>query len=869
MGIEELLQRVKKENKGGIKKPLFEYKGKIIGVDISIYLNKAVHSKKYGSEIARLSTIGFDYAHYIRSYLNEFFLRFLDLGIKLVFVFDGCRNPLKFNTNTNRGQLSKKAKEMMNNYWSSTEIFNNSNFYKVAKGTVTVTDEVYQIAYQWATTAGIRCICAPLESDWQLVSMELTHKIDTILSTDSDILVCGAKCIITDIDEKYQCTVLTEQHLLNCLHKSLHVQHISRKDVLYFISLLKNDYNEKSLSWKKAVETFSRNKTRDPTMQFIYPTVFQITSDDYWNESTTAVSLKSFDTINNTFLEPVDVGYNPMHVLFENIPQVTELIKLFNLQLWSRNGKNMQYDKSACAQEIDWTKYPIEKHATETLISWLYSRGKPTKANTNRDLLIKCIKYMVRTGNDQHIVQIFSSGNWVTSDIIVSASTEWDNNQETLRKTIIRLQTVTEIFIRENFGIRNGVRTRALNWFLGGHLNITKLQCRPCKLYDNSEGYMISCAITPSMRCDEYQVVLVYMKSGDEYKFVPSPLGTRCPCPAGSFFCAHALALLLFLCAVQTLCKEENTMSQVLQKMPPQIQSIQNLPIPFHMVYGTGKLGATRVEKYLKNFVSIPKKGTTATWSQKHIENDELKELDEITADEICQENPIDIITAALKLFNYDNKTSKKRDISSLQKEQIEIYNTNIIPLRGPNANWKNKLQQLERHQRLHERFKKKELHNNQLSYYLHEMEADRLKMIQAIKDKDVVFFENGKIPKSLNNIPSGWVILADRGFAFDGVKYPNFNRIITPHFLSKRQQFSREELINDLTSCKLRYTSETHFSRVTDESSIAGIVSFDYFSIMQYIIDWANGAANLCQPFYPPDGYEDSRPVTKKKAQK
>jgi len=37
----------------------------------------------------------------------------------------------------------------------------------------------------------------------------------------------------------------------------------------------------------------------------------------------------------------------------------------------------------------------------------------------------------------------------------------------------------------------------------------------------------------------------------------------------------------------------------------------------------------------------------------------------------------------------------------------------------------------------------------------------------------------------------------------------------------------------------------------------------------MQYIIDWANGAANLCQPFYPPDGYEDSRPVTKKKAQK
>ena len=64
------------------------------------------------------------------------------------------------------------------------------------------------------------------------------------------------------------------------------------------------------------------------------------------------------------------------------------------------------------------------------------------------------------TGTDQHIVQIFSSGNWVTSDIIVSASTEWDNNQETLRKTIIRLQTVTEIFIRENFGIRNGVRTR-------------------------------------------------------------------------------------------------------------------------------------------------------------------------------------------------------------------------------------------------------------------------------------------------------------------------------------------------------------------------------------------------------------------------
>ena len=58
--------------------------------------------------------------------------------------------------------------------------------------------------------------------------------------------------------------------------------------------------------------------------------------------------------------------------------------------------------------------------------------------------------------------------------------------------------------------------------------------------------------------------------------------------------------------------------------------------------------------------------------------------------------------------------------------------------------------------------------------------------------------------------------MLADRGFAGTAHFHPNFNAHLTPKFLQGWDQFTSEEFQSDYGICKLRYTCEVAFSRVT-----------------------------------------------------
>ena len=68
------------------------------------------------------------------------------------------------------------------------------------------------------------------------------------------------------------------------------------------------------------------------------------------------------------------------------------------------------------------------------------------------------------------------------------------------------------------------------------------------------------------------------------------------------------------------------------------------------------------------------------------------------------------------------------------------------------------------------------------------------------------------------------WAMLSDRGFWNTARFYLNLNRQMTPKFLSGRRQFTEEEVSADRTICKLRYTCEVAFSRVTDTSGLQDV---------------------------------------------
>lgn len=103
-----------------------------------------------------------------------------------------------------------------------------------------------------------------------------------------------------------------------------------------------------------------------------------------------------------------------------------------------------------------------------------------------------------------------------------------------------------------------------------------------------------------------------------------------------------------------------------------------------------------------------------------------------------------------------------------------------------------------------------------------------------------------------LKKCPQGWAMLSDRGFWDTARFYPNLNRQLTPKFLSGRAQFTAEEVSADRTICKLRYTCEVAFSRVTNTSGLKDVISDDYFIMLDSMNHWGHANINIKKPLMP-----------------
>ena len=91
--------------------------------------------------------------------------------------------------------------------------------------------------------------------------------------------------------------------------------------------------------------------------------------------------------------------------------------------------------------------------------------------------------------------------------------------------------------------------------------------------------------------------------------------------------------------------------------------------------------------------------------------------------------------------------------------------------------------------------------------------------------------------------------MLLDRGF-FDTARfYPNMNHQNTPKFLSGQDQFTTDEVSADRRICKLRYTCEVAFSRVTKTMGLRDVISNDYSQSLDTMNDWGHATVNLDAP--------------------
>ena len=70
-----------------------------------------------------------------------------------------------------------------------------------------------------------------------------------------------------------------------------------------------------------------------------------------------------------------------------------------------------------------------------------------------------------------------------------------------------------------------------------------------------------------------------------------------------------------------------------------------------------------------------------------------------------------------------------------------------------------------------------------------------------------------------------------------------------TPKFLKGRDQFTEGEVSADRRICKLRYTCEVAFSRITKTKGLRDVILNDLFPLFDYMNDWVHATINLDKP--------------------
>lgn len=139
-------------------------------------------------------------------------------GVKPYVVFDGDYLPSKAATEDARAASREKKKQLAKKLLEAGKQSAAANEYQKC---IDVTPEmaaawIYQLKKQ-----NIPYVVAPYEADAQLVYLERQGIVDGILSDDSDLLVFGAKRLMTKLDQYGNCIEINRRDFCACREVSL------------------------------------------------------------------------------------------------------------------------------------------------------------------------------------------------------------------------------------------------------------------------------------------------------------------------------------------------------------------------------------------------------------------------------------------------------------------------------------------------------------------------------------------------------------------------------------------------------------------------------------------------------------------------
>lgn len=121
-------------------------------------------------------------------------------AITMVLVIDGARNPAKTATNTDRETQRVLAHSRLINFIEQNDTNNVNEAYKYLKQCTYVREDIVLATVNWARDRKVRFLCSPMESDWQLVSLELSGITCASMTEDSDLIVLGSQMMLCKAD---------------------------------------------------------------------------------------------------------------------------------------------------------------------------------------------------------------------------------------------------------------------------------------------------------------------------------------------------------------------------------------------------------------------------------------------------------------------------------------------------------------------------------------------------------------------------------------------------------------------------------------------------------------------------------------------
>ncbi|KAL2151282.1 hypothetical protein VTH82DRAFT_6380 [Thermothelomyces myriococcoides] len=255
---------------------------------------------------------------------------FKHFGVTPYVVFDGDFLPSKAKTEASRAKRREESKRIG---FELLRAGKPSQAYSELQKAIDVTPEMARHLIEELKKADVPYVVAPYEADAQLVYLERQGLISGIVSEDSDLLVFGAKRLLTKLDQHGQCVEINRKDF--CAVREISLTGWTDREFRHMAIFSGCDYLDgvSNIGLKTAYRLIRKHKTPERIIKMLrFDGKYQIPDsylEDFKQAELTFLHQRVFCPKKQdiVFLTELDPSSNPDEMPFIGAPVETELAR--------------------------------------------------------------------------------------------------------------------------------------------------------------------------------------------------------------------------------------------------------------------------------------------------------------------------------------------------------------------------------------------------------------------------------------------------------------------------------------------------------------------------------------------------------------